>query len=106
MIQDFPITGIGMGLFTDLADRLYPFFLNAPGSVTHAHNLFLQIGVDVGIPGLIAWLATLGIMVVISWQVYRFGLLRGDQWSTSLGAGLFCSQAALIVHGLLDATSW
>ncbi len=57
MLQDFPFTGIGMGTFTQVADRLYPFFLYAPGTVEHAHNLFLQVGVDLGLPGLIAWLA-------------------------------------------------
>ena len=106
MIQDFPITGIGLGLFTDVADNLYPFFLNAPGSVTHAHNLFLQIAVDVGIPGLIAWLAILITMLILSWQLYRIGCKKGDNWTAGLGAGLLCSQLALITHGLLDAVTW
>jgi putative inorganic carbon (HCO3(-)) transporter len=106
MIQDFPFTGVGLGLFGDVADTLYPFFLNAPGSVPHAHNLFLQIAVDVGIPGLIAWLSILFIMLTLSWQLHRFGRLRGDNWTAGLGAGLLCSQLALIVHGLLDAVTW
>ena len=106
IIQDFPITGIGMGMFTNVADNLYPFFLNAPGSVTHAHNLFLQVAVDLGIPGLITWLATLGIMLTISFQLHRIGSLREDQWAAGLGAGLLCSQLALIIHGLLDSVTW
>jgi putative inorganic carbon (HCO3(-)) transporter len=106
MIQDFPFTGVGIGLFGDVADTLYPFFLSLPGSVPHAHNLFLQIAVDMGIPGLIAWLSILLIMLALSWQLYRFARLRGDHWSAGLGAGLFCSQLALIVHGLLDAVTW
>jgi putative inorganic carbon (HCO3(-)) transporter len=59
MIQDFSFTGVGMGSFGEVADLLYPFFLYTQGSIPHAHNLFLQIAVDLGIPGLIAWLATL-----------------------------------------------
>jgi putative inorganic carbon (HCO3(-)) transporter len=106
MIQDFPITGVGLGLFGDVADNLYPFFLNAPGSVPHAHNLFLQIAVDMGIPGLIAWLGVLFVMIIISWQLYRFGRRREDNWTEGLGAGLLCSQLALIIHGTLDAATW
>jgi len=46
MIQDFPITGIGMGLFGKFADELYPFIHYSPGSIPHAHNVFLQVAVD------------------------------------------------------------
>ena len=52
MIQDFLFTGIGRGSFGPLADTLYPFFLAAPGTGPHAHNLFLQVAVDLGILGL------------------------------------------------------
>jgi putative inorganic carbon (HCO3(-)) transporter len=106
MIQDFPITGVGLGLFGDIADNLYPFFLNPPGSVPHAHNLYLQIAVDVGIPGLIAWLSILSIVLALSWQLYRSGRMMRDNWTAGLGAGLLCSQLALLTHGLLDAVTW
>jgi putative inorganic carbon (HCO3(-)) transporter len=106
MIRDFPFTGVGMGLFGDVADNLYPFFLNAPGSVPHAHNLFLQIAVDLGIPGLIAWLSSLFLVITVSCQLYLSGRKRLDAWTTGLGAGLLCSQTALIVHGFLDAATW
>jgi putative inorganic carbon (HCO3(-)) transporter len=106
MIQDFPITGVGMGLFGRVTDLVYPFFLNAAGSVPHAHNLILQVAADLGIPGLIAWLSILSLIIVMSFQLYRYGRQRADQWTAGLGAGLLCSQAALIVHGLLDAPTW
>jgi putative inorganic carbon (HCO3(-)) transporter len=57
MIQDFPLTGIGMGSFGDLADAVYPFFSFPANTVPHAHNLFLQLAIDLGLPGLIAWSA-------------------------------------------------
>ena len=72
MIQDFPFTGIGMGSFGEVADALYPFFSYSPGAILHAHNLFLQIAVDLGIPGLIAWLAILLVVIVLSWKLYRW----------------------------------
>jgi putative inorganic carbon (HCO3(-)) transporter len=106
MIQDFPFTGIGMGSFGDVVDILYPLFLNAPGSVPHAHNLFFQVAVDLGIPGLIAWLSILLIMIVISWQVYRAGCIDGNNLITGVGAGLLGSLLALAVQGIVDSVTW
>jgi len=106
MIQDFPFTGIGMGSFTPVADLLYPFYNAAAHSLSHAHNLFLQIAVDLGLPGLIAWLAIFITMVALSWRLVRLGKTSGDGWLAGLGAGLLCSQVALAVHGMFDAVTW
>jgi putative inorganic carbon (HCO3(-)) transporter len=106
MIHDFPFTGIGMGAFGMVTDRFYPLFLTAPDTIPHAHNLFLQIAVDLGIPGLIAWVAIVLGILAGSWQVYRHGCMMGDGWVTGMGAGLLGSQVALLVHGLTDAVTW
>jgi putative inorganic carbon (HCO3(-)) transporter len=106
MIQDFPFTGIGLGLFRDVADTLYPFFLNAPGSVPHAHNLFLQVAVDLGLPGLIAWASIFIGAIISSWQIYRIGKKQSKSWFVGLGAGFLCTQIALFVHGIFDAVTW
>ena len=106
MIQDFAFTGIGIGSFGPLADVLYPFFLSSPGSVPHAHNLILQVAVDLGIPGLIAWLSIIVVIISITWQIYRAGRIQGSGWMAGLGAGLLISQVALLTHGLFDAVTW
>lgn len=106
MIMDFPFTGIGMGAFQPLADRLYPFLLFGPGKVFHAHNLFMQVAVDLGIPGLLAWLWVLGVAIFSAGKVYHAGRASNNTLITALGAGLLCSQIALIVHGLTDAVTW
>ena len=106
MIQDFAFTGIGIGSFGPLADILYPFFLSAPGSVPHAHNLILQVAVDLGIPGLIAWLSIIVVIISITWQIYCAGRIHGSGWMAGLGAGLLISQVALLTHGLFDAVTW
>ena len=106
MIQDFPFTGIGMGSFMEMADALYPFFSASPGTIAHAHNLFLQIAVDLGIPGLVAWLSVVLVIFSLSWELYHHGRLQQDLPCTALGAGLLCSQLALVVHGLTDAVTW
>ena len=94
-----------MGNFSNVADMFYPFFLAAPGQ-PHAHNLFLQIAVDLGIPGLIAWLSIWFLICAISWQVYYTGKAVRDYWLAGIGAGLLASQIVLIVHGTIDAVTW
>ena len=114
MLQDFPLTGIGQGTFKQVANAMYPFFLAGPGAdIPHAHNLFLQVGVDLGLPGLIAWLAVFGLACVAAWQVYRRARtsspphpLTSSPYLAALGAGLLASQVALAVHGTLDAATW
>ena len=94
MLQDFPFTGIGMGAFRQVANLLYPFFLAGPDAeIPHAHNIFLQVGVDLGLPGLIAWLALLILVCVCAWLVYRRGHGHGDTVLT--GWGQDCWQARL-----------
>lgn len=106
MIQDFSFTGVGMGSFMEVADLLYPFFLAAPGKIDHAHNLFLQVAVDLGIPGLIAWLAVFLGICLTAWQLYQFGKQQKDSRAAALGAGLLGSQIALVTHGIMDAVTW
>jgi putative inorganic carbon (hco3(-)) transporter len=106
MVQDFPFTGIGMGSFESIADLLYPFFMFPSGEIVHAHNLFLQIAVDLGLPGFIAWLSIFLVVILCSLRIFQYGKLMNNQWFTGLGAGLLSSQMALAIHGLTDAVTW
>lgn len=104
MLRDSPLTGVGMGVFGSILDKLYPLFLSSPGTILHAHNLYLQIAVDLGLPGLIAWLAILLIAAWTCWKSFREappGSLR-----SGFAAGLLAAQAALSAHGLFDAVTW
>ena len=103
MLEDYPFTGIGMGLFGPVADTLYPFYEYSTQTVEHAHNLFLQVGVDLGIPGMVAWLAILGLTIMAS-----FLMMKENKGSLvmGLGAGLLASQLFLILHGLTDSVVW
>lgn len=106
IIQDFPFTGIGMGNFNLIADTFYPFLLAAPDQTPHAHNLFLQIAVDLGLPGLSAWLALVLIVLTISGQLLQMGQTTNNSWLAGLSAGLLASQLAMLVHGITDAVLW
>ena len=101
MIQDFPYTGIGLNTFDLVANVLYPFFLIGPEAhVIHAHNNFLQIGVDLGIPGLVAYVSLLTGFTLMAWRVYR---RCADAKLQALALGLFCGLLAHQVYGLTDA---
>ncbi len=60
-IQDFAFTGMGMNTFRTIVNVLYPLQTIAADvplkDIGHAHNLFLQTALDLGIPGLIGFIA-------------------------------------------------
>src|SRR5205823_5212023 len=62
VMRDFPLTGIGMGSFRSVAPALYPYVISDPEKVHHAHNLYLQIGTDLGLFGLVAFF---GLVVML-----------------------------------------
>ena len=106
IIHDFAFTGIGMGSYGPIVDQYYPFFIQAPGLTPHAHNLFLQIAVDLGLPGLFFWLVIWIYSMMGGWKVFKSGVGKGDHLLQGIGAGIFATQIAMGVHGLTDAVVW
>ena len=105
MLQDFGLTGIGPGSFGRLGPALYPdFWMGDLNFVApHAHNLFLQVGIDLGVVGLIAYLALLLTAAASAWFAWRDGaafLVRVT------GAALLLSLLALTLDGALDTGVW
>jgi putative inorganic carbon (HCO3(-)) transporter len=57
-LQDFPVTGFGLNMFRSVVPRLYPLSPIGPDpDIGHAHNELLQAGLDLGLPGLMAFVA-------------------------------------------------
>jgi len=103
-LRDFSITGIGIGTFSRLIPLMYPYLtLPQDFHVDHAHNLFLQVGLDLGIPGLIAYLALLINTFVLLGSVLR---RKGAWLAWGVAAGAAGGLAAMLVHGIFDATIW
>lgn len=105
-LQDFPFTGIGIGQFGVVIPEFYPYFHRFNANIPHAHNLWLQISMDLGILGLIAYLALQMNVYLMLHQAYRYfrSSRRSAHWALTIGSwGAF---SALIVHGLLDAVTW
>ncbi|MBN2390475.1 MAG: O-antigen ligase family protein [Anaerolineae bacterium] len=103
MMDDFPFTGTGMGTFNDVGALLYPFYeTQNPGT----HNVYLQAGVDLGLPGLIAYLALLGLVLWMAWQAVRRFKETGQLVLRGIAIGALSGMIALLVHGLVDNTMW
>jgi putative inorganic carbon (HCO3(-)) transporter len=119
-IQDFPFTGIGLGTFDLLQPLLYPFFLTTV-QVHHAHNLYLQVAVDLGLPALVSYLAIVFGALCATWQALgpvlraaapekpgRVPPQVGKEHPvrSALLFGVLGSQVAWLVHGLMDDGIW
>ncbi len=102
-IQDFAFTGMGMNNFRRVVHLLYPLFLIGPDAdIGHAHNEFLQAGLDLGLPGLMAFLAIEGLGMLLAYQAFRSG---GSAWERWTAAGILAGFVAHGVYGLTDAVA-
>jgi putative inorganic carbon (HCO3(-)) transporter len=106
MLQDFSLTGVGLGHYSDAFQIFYPMSLDPTSTMPHAHNIFLQVGADLGIPGLVIWLSVLLAGLAAGWQVYRVGKRLGQPMLSAIGVGLLGCQLAITLHGLLDSVLW
>jgi putative inorganic carbon (HCO3(-)) transporter len=100
---DFAYTGIGIGSFTTVMPLLYPIRFNIQ-ELPHAHNLFLQVALDLGLPGLIAYSA-----IIINLFVMLIGTLRSQDilpLHRTLAIGATGSLVGMLIHGLFDAVTW
>jgi putative inorganic carbon (HCO3(-)) transporter len=100
-IQEFPLTGMGMNAFRSVMPVLYPAYLSpADFDVAHAHNHLLMAALDLGLPGLIAYLALwLGAARLLN----RAGWLSQDRWLRDMRAGLGAGLIAHFIFGITDA---
>lgn len=104
-LRDFPLTGIGLGHFEPLTRQFYPYQV-APDAwhFGHAHNLWLQVGVEWGWFGMVAWV---GIIGGVLWRLLRVGThLPPHSPLASLATGLTVSLVAYNLFGLVDALPW
>jgi len=107
-IEDFSITGMGMNTFRRVLPVLYPLFSIGPETdIGHAHNTFLQAGVDLGLPGLIAYIAihiSAFAMLISLWRRMNdlpLPLALSRAAILGLGGGL----AAQLLYGITDAVA-
>ena len=98
MIRDMPYTGIGLNTFPIIQSSFYPGFLLGPEP--HAHNLFIQTALDLGLPGLLAFLWLIAAWVYTVWRKYRAN--ENPEYRILL-VGLVAGLLAYLTAGLIDA---
>jgi putative inorganic carbon (HCO3(-)) transporter len=100
MIQDFPFTGLGLGMFEQTLDLLYPLRTVVPQTdIFHPHNLFLSQAVTGGLPGLVGFLALILLLFIMAVRATRQPR-NSEGWPLALG--LLGALVALLAHGIFD----
>ena len=100
MLRDLPYTGIGLDTFPLVQTQFYPGLLLGPEP--HAHSLYLQVALDLGLPGLACFFWLIGLVagrVAGAWRRRPQGELD------ALLAGSSASLVSFLASGLVD-TLW
>ncbi|MCC6457200.1 MAG: O-antigen ligase family protein [Caldilineaceae bacterium] len=102
-IADAPMTGMGLGAFAVVSQQPYPQVAGfvPDADMSHVHNIVLQMGVDFGVPGVIAWVS---LLIMIGWQLTR--LVQRSSLPTLLhtwSVGLLGTFAAYLAYNMLNA---
>jgi hypothetical protein len=95
LVQAHPVWGVGFG---NIAYAMFTETLPvARASVTeHAHNIFLQIAVELGVPVAAAWTLALTALIVRSRRALR----------TFSGRAVAVFLLAILIHSLLEYPLW
>ena len=99
-IGDYPWTGVGFNGFRHLATELYTSDYQTYGrDIAHPHNMWLSVGVDLGVLGIAAYLA---LWVIASRRLLRVAF-GGAPVDRVMARALFASWAGFWVFGMTDA---
>lgn len=92
MIYENQLSGIGLNEFR--------YQYEVKRELSHPHNKLLLLAVELGLPGLIAYLALLGCMGI---AVVRIWKKPGNGWLSLAVLGLGCGQLAHFIFEMTDA---
>ncbi|MBQ8509160.1 MAG: O-antigen ligase family protein [Clostridia bacterium] len=97
MLKEYWHTGIGIG--NDSFKLVYPLYaLSGIESAPHSHNLYLQITVELGVVGLIVFIA-----VLFLYAQSCFGLQQIERRDTRLlSSAVFCGLLSVLAQGMTD----
>lgn len=107
-LQDNLILGVSVNGFRHVVHVLYPLFIIAEDiDLAHAHNHLLQVALDLGLAGLISYLAVWFVSVSLLWSTYRNLVQRRAKEHPyyALVAGLAGALFAGWTFGIFDAVS-
>lgn len=96
MARDALWRGVGFGNYEAVYSRYA--LLNWPNALGHAHNYYLNMLAETGIPGLLAYLAVWGAVFTVTLRTAA----RTDWPERGIALGLLAGWVGLSVHHLLD----
>ena len=102
ILQDHPYTGTGFDTFSKVLSARYPTFqmpMERSKVIPHAHNLYLQTALDLGISGLIAFLA---LHMIVGWMLIRTVHQSDSLLIQATANGLLLGLAAQLLYGWID----
>jgi len=100
-VQDHLFTGIGLGVFNQVIPVRYPFqSVSLSFSVSQAHNLFLDVALSIGVPGLLGLLLLLAGLVLLA-----VGEIKQGYYAGIISVGVLASLLAFLVFGITDSMS-
>ena len=98
-LADFVFTGTGLALFEPVSRLLYPYNVSPEWQFRHAHNNFLQTGLDFGIIGLLGYISLIIGLVWLTYEIARSA--TGSFRHIAIGAS--GSFFVYLLFGLADA---
>jgi len=100
LIRDFPLTGTGLGTYGKIFNELYDFipFAARGKDFFYAHNMYLAVVADLGIPGFIVYISLFSSIVPMVLDTIKS--IKPD--SRTLLIGLTCGFIAHLVYGVWD----
>jgi len=96
MARDDLWTGVGFGNY-EVAYARYAL-INWPDALGHAHNYYLTLLAEVGVPGLLAYAS---LWLAVAWQTARLARRLAWPWR-GVAVGMLAAWVALAVHHLVD----
>ena len=98
-----PITGVGVGAFPVAEGTISPLAKVQDYGVglkwSAAHNSFVQVGAELGVPGLLVFLALLFAGLGRARRTVTWGLAVGDERAAAMGDALAASLVGYMVSG-------
>ena len=91
LIEEFPLTGVGLGVVES--------YILPDVDIKHLHNLYLQIGAEMGIFSLISHIA---IYLIIFFLLLKQALNQRSNPYQGLALGLLGSLIIFLTHGMFD----
>jgi len=104
MVASNPVTGVGLGAYEQAFVTRFPSLPLTGGQIAppHAHNLLLQIALDLGVPGFIAWV---GLWLAVSRRLLH-SLAQEGMPRNAQQVGLLATFISMALIGCFDNALW